>query len=166
MSEAEHSLNCWGERRLWEGCKKRNLIPTSWCLNWTFCADLLVAPLAVTIHGAENMLTAFSETNFTCQSTGSRPPPITTWFIGDQRVQSSIESVSFHLKHSSASTFRRRVFICKFCFADFPRRQRLHVRSNVSAQCRRSRQTSQVSSGKFETARVSVGDHLSTATEM
>lgn len=54
-----------------------------------------MAPLEVTIlELAEPVIIASHLYNLSCQTSGSRPPPVISWFIGQERATDTIETVS------------------------------------------------------------------------
>ncbi|RWS08367.1 nephrin-like protein, partial [Dinothrombium tinctorium] len=58
--------------------------------------DLNLRPLDVKITSIRRPLSAGKRVELTCQSRGSRPPAIVTWWKGSKRLQHVIEDISSH----------------------------------------------------------------------
>lgn len=56
-----------------------------------------VAPLNVRLLGAHQPLSAGRRYDLLCQSAGSRPPAVITWWRDGVRVESTTETVSLYI---------------------------------------------------------------------
>lgn len=63
-------------------------------MSFFFLVRAAVRPLDVRISTMKRPLSAGQETEVTCRSTGGRPPPQLTWWIGQRRLSVLRENVS------------------------------------------------------------------------
>lgn len=60
-----------------------------------FFLSLLVTPLNIRLLGAHQPLSAGKRYDLLCQSAGSRPPAVITWWRDGQRLEKTTETVNF-----------------------------------------------------------------------
>jgi CD80-like C2-set immunoglobulin domain len=58
------------------------------------CSQIPVAPLNIRLLGAHQALSANRRYDLLCQSAGSRPPAVITWFRDGVRLDKTTETVS------------------------------------------------------------------------
>lgn len=68
-----------------------------------FFSTNVVTPLNIRLLGAHQPLSAGKRYDLLCQSAGSRPPAVITWFRDGQRLEKTTETVSYFFSISILS---------------------------------------------------------------
>lgn len=70
------------------------------------CVNFSVTPLNIRLLGAHQPLSAGKRYDLLCQSAGSRPPAVITWWRDGQRLEKTTETVNFFFVRSFVRKFK------------------------------------------------------------
>ncbi|KAJ8873853.1 hypothetical protein PR048_024689 [Dryococelus australis] len=77
--------------------------------NWHVLSVLLVKPLTVRILSKQSPLVADKRYEVTCESAGSRPPAVITWYKGKRQLKRVKVSLDTSRRRLPASGTRSRI---------------------------------------------------------